>query len=106
MAEQAPERLPGAVVPVATGAQLAEYELAGVERGHGVQARRHWLAWLLWLLAGCSWLLGWRFLALIGAWSWTSPPSTASPRAFITSLYRACQKTRTGLSKAVRGGEG
>jgi len=58
MAEQAPERLPGAVVLVATGAQLAEYELAGVERGHGVQARRHWLAWLLWLLAGCSWLLG------------------------------------------------
>jgi len=53
MAEQAPERLPGAVVLVATGAQLAEYELAGVERGHGVQARRHWLAWLLWLLAGC-----------------------------------------------------
>jgi len=54
MAEQAPERLPGAVVLVSTGAQLAEHELAGVERGHGVQQDRRGLSWLLWLLCGCS----------------------------------------------------
>ena len=57
MAEQAPERLPGAVVLVSTGAQLAEHELAGVERGHGVQQERRGLSWLLWLLCGCSWWL-------------------------------------------------
>ena len=37
MAEQTPERLPGAVVLMTTGAQFAEHELAGVERGNRVQ---------------------------------------------------------------------
>ena len=46
MAEQTPERLPGTVVLMPTRAQLAEHELAGVERGDRVQCWRLWLLWL------------------------------------------------------------
>jgi len=44
MAESPPERLPGVGVLVTTRAQLAEDELAGVERGHGVRWGRLWLS--------------------------------------------------------------
>jgi hypothetical protein len=46
MAEQPPECLPGAVVLVTPGAQLAEHELAGIEWGDRVQRWRLGLSWL------------------------------------------------------------